>query len=130
MCGGPGSADTCFAVSRRPTASSAGRRNTLIVEVFMSKWQQIQAERQALFWELVRQGTVLIHHRPSPLRSMPSHYRRATLDHGQCDILPGSGYGRDVGLTAAVDRLGDRAVDERGHDGHLDQPTTRGEEVL
>ena len=42
----------------------------------MSKWQQIQAERQALFWELVRQGTVLIHHRPSPLRSMPSHYRR------------------------------------------------------
>ena len=96
----------------------------------MSKWQQIQAERQALFWELVRQGTVLIHHRPSPLRSMPSHYRRATLDHGQCYILPGSGYGRDVGLTAAADRLGDRAVDERGHDGHLDQPTAHGEEVL
>jgi len=42
-----------------------------------------------------------------------------------------SGCARAVeGLTAAVDRLGDRAVDERGHDGHLDQPTTHADEVL
>jgi IS30 family transposase len=40
-------------------ASSIGRRNTLIVEVLMSKWQQVQAERQAMFWKLIRQGKSL-----------------------------------------------------------------------
>src|SRR5665647_2090788 len=38
---------------------SGGCRSTLIEEVLMSKWQQIQAERQAMFWELVCQGKSL-----------------------------------------------------------------------